>query len=179
MRVRKITSLLMAVLIVALLSGCGGASEPAAEPTPAEPAAEQPAEEAAKVAPVEIGEPATSGDWTLKAKSTDRVPEAGGAKAPSGQELLVITFDLTNGSATDQGTGPTDFKLTGADGTAYDAVLTSDPEMIFNTPMPIKAGETREIKIAYGVPKGMTPFQWTFSPFVEGGAAQPAVVNIP
>ena len=68
--------------------------------------------------------------------------------------------------------------MTGPDGTAYDASPTSDTLFIFNTPQPIKAGETREIMIAYGVPTGITPLLWTFTPFVEGGQASPAVVTI-
>lgn len=175
---REYLSLMVAVVLAATLAGCAS-STPTEPAEPTEPAAEQPAEGEAKVAPVEIGAPATSGDWTLTVKSAERAAEAGGATAESGKELLVITFDLTNGGATDQGTGPVYFVLSGADGTTYDAAPTSDPAFIFNTPQPIKAGETREIKIAYGVPTGSGPFQWAFTPFVEGGAAEPAVVNIP
>lgn len=177
MRARIVTAVAVFALAAAL-AGCAAPkpAEPAATPG-AEPAA--PAEKpAAKVAPVEIGAPVTVADWTLTAKEAERDDEAGGAKAESGKELLVITFDLKNGTATDQGTGPTYFSLTGPDGTTYDAVPTSGEEFIFNTPQPIKAGETRTIKIVYGVPSGAGPFQWMFTPFVEGGSPEPGVVNI-
>jgi hypothetical protein len=176
-------SIALAIVLSFALIGCGGST--AEQPAPApEPAAEQPAEApaedpAAKVAPVEVGMPVTVADWTLVAKEVEREQSTGGADAPEGQELLVITFDLTNGGSADQGTGPTYFKLTGSDGTEYQATPTSGEEFIFNTPQPIKAGETREIKIVYPVPTGATPFQWSFEPFVEGGVPAPAVVNIP
>ncbi len=162
-----------------MLAGCGGGAQaPTATPPAEPPAAEQPAEGEAKVAPVEVGTAVTVGDWTLTAKEVERDDSAGGAKADAGQELLVITFELTNNGAADQGIGPTSFKLTTSDGTEVQATPTSEPEYIFNTPQPIKAGEKREIKVVYAVPSGTAGLQWTFEPFVEGGV-EPAVINIP
>ena len=179
----KRIGLLVAVAAVALLVGCGGAGTQTRDTSkPATPAAQTPepddATSAGKVAPVEMGQPAMSGTWTITVKEAERTAEAGGAKAESGKELLVLRFDLKNGGAKGEGTGPTSFKLTGPDGTEYQASPTSDSLFIFNTPQPIKAGETREIMIAYAVPVGVGPLQWAFTPFVEGGQAQPAVVNI-
>lgn len=177
--IRRLICGLTAAVVVAALAGCGGGKAAETTPITPPPATEAPATGTeAKVAPVEMGQPATSGSWTLTAKTADRAADAGGASAASGQELLVITFDLTNGGTADEGIGPTSFKLAGPDGTEYQATPTSDPAFIFNTEQPIKAGETREIKIAYGVPTGTTPFQWTFEPFSASGPPQPAVINI-
>ncbi len=180
MRTGKWMVLVAGLVVAAMLVGCGGGPEPAAQqPSTEQPEAGQPAAEGeGKAAPVEVGTAVTVGDWTLKAKEVERDDSAGGAKAEAGQELLVITFDLTNNGAADQGTGPAYFKLRGSDGIEIQAAPTGEPEYIFNTPQPIKAGETREIRIVYAVPAGATGFQWTFEPFVEGGA-EPAVVNIP
>jgi hypothetical protein len=179
--IKRLGLLLMALAAVSLV-GCAGASAPpvAAPPSAAAPTApEQNVPGASgKAVVVEIGQPATSGAWTLTVSDAQRAAQAGGAVAQSGQELLVLTFDLKNGGTKDEGTGPTSFKLTGPDGTEYQASPTGDPEFIFNTPQPIKAGETRTIKIAYGVPTGTSPLQWVFAPFVEGGQAEPAAVNI-
>lgn len=176
---RNLIYLLAITVLAVALAGCGGGNAAQTAPSTPPPATEAPATGTdAKVAPVEMGQPATSGSWTLTAKSAERAAEAGGATAQSGQELLIITFDLTNGGSADEGIGPTSFKLAGPDATEYQAAPTSDPAFIFNTQQPIKAGETREIKIAYGVPTGTTPFQWTFEPFSASGPPEPAVINI-
>lgn len=184
MKVRLIWPLVLALALVVALAGCSGSGTTAEKPaaTAEQPAAGEPAptseEPAAAAAPVAVGEPVTSGDWTLTAKEVERDDSAGGIDAPSGSEMLIIKFDLKNGTAADQGTGPVYFTLTDASGASMDPAQTSGEEFIFNTPQPIKAGETREIKIAYIVPTGSGPFTWTFTPFVEGGAATPGVVTI-
>jgi hypothetical protein len=177
--VKYFTALLLAIALAALVGGGGTADKASTKPPSTQEAPPKGGTEpAAKVAPVEIGQAATAGSWTLTAKKVERMAEAGGAKADAGSELLVITFDLNNDTGADQGTGPSSFALTGTDGTAYTAASTSDPAFIFNTAQPIKAGETREIKIAYGVPAGTSSFQWSFTPFMESGEVEPAVVNI-
>lgn len=177
---KRIALMASVIALGIVLTGCGGpaASSPPATPAPATQPAAEGAPASGKVAPVELGTPVTVSTWTLTAKSADRSPAAGGGKADPGKELVVIAFDLKNGAAKDQGIGPTSFKFAGTDGTEFQATPTSDPTFIFNTPQPIKAGETRTIKIAYAVPVAAGPFQWRFEPFVEGGSPEPGVVNI-
>lgn len=183
MKSRHVWLLILVLAIGLVVAGCSGSGTAETPATTADQSAasSEPApatEEPAAAAPVAIGVPATSGDWTLTAKEVERDDSAGEVDAPSGSEMLVIKFDLKNGSAADQGTGPAYFALTDASGASMEPAQTSGEEFIFNTPQPIKAGETREIKIAYIVPTGSGPFTWTFTPFVEGGAATPAAVTI-
>ena len=110
--------------------------------------------------------------------SVERKPSAGGAKAGSGNEILVINFDLKNGGAKDADVAASSFTLADRIGSMFNAVQTSDPAYIYNIQQPIKAGTTRKIRIAYEVRKGAGPFQWIFSPLVESGGATPAVFDI-
>jgi hypothetical protein len=183
MRTRPIWVLVAMLAVAVVLAGCSGGGQPAAttpeQPAPAgtEAPAATPAEPAPSSAPVAMGTPATASDWTLTVKEAEREDKAGGAAATGGNEMLVIKFDLTNGGAQDAGVGPTDFKLADQNGTEYQAAPTNDPTFIFNIEQPIKAGTTREILIAYEVPKGTGPFNWTYEPFVEGGTT-PVVMEV-
>lgn len=183
MRLMRIVLAVLAIAIV--LTGCSPSTsstepeEPAATDTqaPADTAGEPAATEAEpELTP--MGTAATSADWTITVKSATRAAEAGGATATSGNELLVITFDLTNGGTADEGVGPVSFVLADDAGTEYSAAPTGDPAFILNIEQPILAGTTREILIAYEVPAGAGPFTWTYLPFVEGGGNAPAVLEV-
>jgi len=178
MRLRWMAIVVMALALAFVMSGC--ASEPpSVVTTPDEPVGTEPVETpAAGAAAVPMGTAATSGDWTLTVRRVQRLETAGGIDAQAGNEMLVVTMDLANGSTVDQGTGPNYFVLSDADEGVYAAAQTSDPAFIFNTPQPIKAGETRNLSIAYEIPVGTGPFTLTFTPFVEGGGNAPAVFEI-
>jgi hypothetical protein len=175
-----VTVVLLATVLA--LSGCGSSSPSAPAPSPsATTPAEQPASTSGPsgaATPLKMGEKATSGDWTLVVKGVEFAPEAGGARATAPKTLAVLTLDVTNTSASGQGIGPSSFKLAGTDGTAYEAKPTSDKTFIFNTEQPIKAAETRTVKIAYEVPAGVKAFKFTFAPFDPNGKAQPAVFDV-
>lgn len=171
---------LLSVASIAL-AGCGSAStsSPGISPSTATPA-EKPAgaSSSASSAPVKVGEKVTSGEWNLTLKNVEYTATAGGAKAPTPKTLAVVTFDLTNNSTGPQGIGPSSFKLMAADGTAYPPAQTSDKTFIFNIEQPIKAGETRTVKIAYLVPDGVKMFTFRFAPFDPAGRAQPVQFEI-
>jgi hypothetical protein len=184
MRSSRIGVALRAALAIALLAsialvGCSSPSTSATAPSANGSASTAPPETGGSMAaaPVAMGEATKSGDWGLTVKSLTMAPEAGGATAASGKELAVITYDLTNNAAQDAGTGQTDFKLETTDGTAGQIVPTQGEEFIFNTPQPIKAGETRTIKIVYEVPAGSKEFKLTFAPWIESGLI-PVVVDV-
>ena len=170
-------SLLAVGLIASLLvlAGCGGGATTATTGTQAETPPAAGSQTPAEPSPAAMGKPATAGDWTITVKNVARAETAGGGSPSAGNELLVITYELTNGGAAGKGNGPTDFTLADAGGATFQAAPTGDPKFIFNTQQPIKAGETREILIAYDVTKGAGPFVWTFSPF---GAPKPAVLEV-
>lgn len=184
MRTLWVFALLAAVAIV--MTGCSqGAQTQATTPaaTPATTGNEAPSDAEAATPPdgpalTAMGTAATSADWTITVKEVEREDSAGGADAASGKELLVIKFELKNGGTKDEGIGPTSFILADETGVEFSATPTGDPKFIFNIEQPIKAGTTREIRIAYEVPKGAGPFTWTFTPFVEGGEATPAVLEV-
>jgi len=182
MRQRTIWSTVAAVALALVLAGCS-AAEPTTEPEaarPTEPAATQPAEtgsEPAAVTSVPMGTAATSGDWTLSVKETEREASTAGVDAASGNELFVVKLELTNTASTNRGTGPAFFILTDSSGAKYDPALTRGREFIYDTPQPIKAGETREIRIAYEVPVGSGPFTLAFTRLADGVEQAPAVLE--
>ena len=182
-RTREVSFGIIVLLLLASIavSGCSSAapSAPATPPSTTSPA-EKPATTSgsASSAPVKAGEKATSGDWNLTVKNVAYASAAGGAKATAPETLAVVTFDLTNNGAGPQGIGPSSFKLVGTDGSAYPVAPTSDKAFIFNIEQPIKAGETRTVKIAYQVPDGVKTFAFKFAPFDPAGKAQPAEVDI-
>jgi hypothetical protein len=185
MKARTVLVVLLGMALVAGLVACSGGGDTADTGTTTntgaqseEPAANTGTAEQPSAEPIGVGQPGTSGDWTVTVKEVERDDSAGGIDAASGNEMVVIQFDLTNAGSTDQGTGPTYFELKDEGGAVYQAAQTSGEEFIFNTPQPITAGETRKIRIAYEVPTGTGPFTWTFTPFVEGGGNAPAVFAI-
>lgn len=129
-------------------------------------------------APVGMNQPTKSGDWGLTVTKLEFAAQAGGATAGSGQELAVLTLELTNTSTKDAGIGPSAFKFAGTNGVTYQAASTSSSQFIFNTPQPFKAGEKRTVKIAYEVDAGAKGGLLTFSPFSESGSATPAIINV-
>ena len=178
MDMRRKVPVLLVVLLLAMtmlaVAGCGGGdkgtSTGSTDPAAAGETAGQ-AEESAKVEPAAIGEETTAGDWTIKVTKVERAASAGGGNPTAGNELVVITFDVTNDGKEGQGIGPTSFKLVDAEGTEYPAASTSDPTFIFNIEQPIKPGETRQVLIAYDVKPAAGPFTWTFEPFGAPSAA--------
>lgn len=176
----------VAIAAALVLAGCSSSTTPATAPSTSGPSTSA-AVSTAPIdlsgtptnAPVNMGQATKSGDWGLTVKSLTFAGDAGGAKAGPGKELAVVTVDLSNNAIKDAGIGQTDFKFAGADGVNYQAVPTSGSDFIFNTPQPIKAGETRTIKIAFEVTAGVRQFRLTFSPFSPSGSASaPAVVNV-
>lgn len=164
--------LLAASLLVA--AGCGGGgTAPSTGPATSEVAEDTggQAADAPKTEAVPIGETAQAGDWTIKVTNVERAASAGGGSPSAGNELVVITFEMTNGTGEDQGIGPTSFRLVDNEGTEFTAAPTSDPTFIFNTQQPITDGETREILIAYDVKPAAGPFTWTFEPFGASSVA--------
>jgi hypothetical protein len=121
-------------------------------------------------APAPMGTVATSGGWSITAKSTKRGETAGGMRATEGLELLVVTFELTNGGKKADKVGASCFVLADKGGTVYHPVPTTDPAFLFNEDKPVKAGATSEMRMAYAVPERVGPFTWTFTPPGQSGA---------
>jgi hypothetical protein len=176
MRQRSMWMIVVAVAAALVLAGCSGTGQ---QPiTTLAPPADTTTQSAGPSGQTPIGTPVTSGPWTIEVNSVERKPSAGGAKASSGNEILVVNFDLKNTGTKDAGVGPTSFTLADRIGTMFNAVSTSDPAFIHNIKQPIKAGATSKIRIAYEVRKGAGPFQWIFTPYVDSGGATPAVFEI-
>lgn len=174
--------LVLGVLLV--LTGCSG-GKPAASAggdSDASKAATQSDtgsdSSAPQVDPTPMGNAAMTAGWTITVTGSQRVAAAGGAKAEAGHELLVITFTLQNGNKTGSGIGPSSFKLRDSSGTLYQPAVTNDKTFIYNIGMPIKAGETRTINIAYSVPTGASGLIWTYTPFSENGQATPVALEV-
>jgi hypothetical protein len=121
-------------------------------------------------APTPMGAVATCGGWSITAKSTKRGQTAGGMRATQGLELLVVTFDLTNGGKKAAEVGSSCFVLADKGGTVYHPVPTTDPAFLFNEDKSVKAGATSEVLMAYAVPERVGPFTWTFTPPGQSGA---------
>lgn len=179
----RLLLLVLAVTAASLLVGCNDSDPYGLKDLPA-PAPEvtavasDTAQPSAKVAPSKMGQPATVGTWMIVAKSADRSQKVDTVSAKKGKELLVISFDLTNGGALDDDTHPDYFTLVDPDGTKHKAVEVNDTTFIHKTAQPIVAGEMREIFVAFSVDKGDGPFQFTYLPMSEEGKSQPAVVDV-
>jgi hypothetical protein len=100
-------------------------------------------------------------------------------RATQGRELLVVTFELKNGGKKAEKVNSSWFVLADTGGTVYRPVPTTDPTFLFNADRLVKAGATSEMVIAYAVPKGVSPFTWTFTPPSQNSLAPtPAVLDL-
>jgi hypothetical protein len=172
----RIASVAVALVLVSVLAGCSQATVPVQTDKAASNAV-APAqvtttsgggEGSTQKAPAKVGEQVTSGDWTLTVDKVSHASEAGGAKAVSAHELVVVEMTVAR-KGKDEGTGPSYFKLTDASGATIQAAPTSSPDFIFNMQRPVKADTPTKVKIAYQVPKGTTGLTLRFSPFNEAG----------
>ncbi len=97
MRIQVALIGMLAVLVAVSIVGCG--AEPTTEapssqaeaPVPDEQAQEAPA----ATTPVPMGQPATSGDWTVTVKETGRETSTGGAEAAEGKGSGPFTWTFT------------------------------------------------------------------------------------
>jgi hypothetical protein len=173
MRKRAI-AVVIAAAVVMPLAACG-------EPMVTAPLASTPSVDATESAigtvtlngapaPTPMGVVATSGGWSITAKSTTRGETAGGMRATQGLELLVITFELENGGKKADKVGSSWFVLADKGGTVYHPVPTTDRAFLFNEDKLVQGGATSEMLMAYAVPAGVGPFTWTFTPPSQSGA---------
>jgi hypothetical protein len=182
MRKRAI-AVVLAVVATMLLAACGGPvfTVPSASTSSADATTSVIGTVTLKGAPTPapMGTAAASGDWGITAKSTKRGETAGGMRATKGLELLVISFELKKAGKKAGKVGSSWFVLADKGGTVYHPVPTTDPAFLFNEDALVKAGATKEMLMAYAVPKGVGPFTWTFAPPSQGGAApEPAVLEV-
>jgi hypothetical protein len=178
-----VTAGVAAVLAMALVAGC----TPSNPSGPSAPANDSGAA-SVSTAPITTGDGANpsvgmneltgTGIWGITVTALEFATQAGGAKAEGGHELAVVGVRVSDNSTESAGLGPNAFKLVGPDGAEYQIAPTSSPAFIFNTPQPIKAHETRDIKLAYQVPAGVTQFKLIFAPFSPSGSTAPATVNV-
>lgn len=183
----RILWIALPMLVAAMaLAGCAAQQEgtttstappSSATSTPAPAEAPTASTTAPPVPPVAQGQTATTGHWKVSIDEVEREDSAGGARAASGKQLLVVKVDVANNNTTGYGVGPTAFKLTDASGATLEAAQTSDSKFIFNMPQPVKAGETRNVLIAFEVPIGSGPFTLTFYP-PTGGLTSGAALEV-
>jgi hypothetical protein len=183
MRERTIPAAIAIATVAVLLVGCGQAmvTVPSAKSASADTTTSVIGTVTLKgaPAPVPMGTPATSGTWTVTAKSTKRGETAGGMRATQGRELFVVAFELKSGAKKAEKVGSSWFVLADKGGTIYQPVPTADPAFLFNEDKLVKAGTTNEMLIAYAVPKGVGPFTWTFTPPGQDSLAPtPAVLDL-
>jgi hypothetical protein len=132
-----------------------------------------------KPTPVPMGTTTASGKWKLVVSSATRSAVAAGMRATGGREMLVVTAELTNGAKGSREVSSTCFVLADEGGTVHKPVATNDPYYLYDDTVTMYAGATKRIVIAYAIPKGVGPFNWTFTPSDRIDDSQaPAVLEV-
>ena len=110
------------------------------------------------------GEQVSVSDWKIKVGSVERKPEVDGVKATAGQEMLVVTFDVVNGSTRPVQLTREDFYLIQGKET-YSPVDTRKGLFAMG---PVAAGAEASTYLVFMVPVGSTGLKLSFWPFVGG-----------
>lgn len=178
--------LIAVVGLAGVAGGCGRGDLEAVKEAPGQTGSQEPTAAGGGGAVVDpardvaLGELAETGGWGIRVVTVADAKSAGGATASDGRILVVVEFELTNTAAQPRHIGQVDFRLTDAGSAEYRAVPTIGEEFIFNTPQPIEAGETRNIRIVYDTPSPVpSGLVLRFQPFLQAGAmADPVEVRL-
>jgi Domain of unknown function (DUF4352) len=129
-------------------------------------------------AEAKIKETAISGEWIVQVTGRSFAPNAGGAQAPAGSRLVVVSLMVRNGSAKARAIGVSDFVLTDPSGKVLSAAKTTSKAFIMNLAQPVAPGATVKFSIAYTAPIADTRFELKFAPTVTGVGAVPVTFAI-
>lgn len=121
---------------------------------------------------------ATSGEWIVQVTGRSFASKAGGAQAPAGSRLVVVSLKVKNGNAKARAIAANDFVLTDPSGKVLPSAKTTSKAFIVNLPQPIAAGATVLFSIAYVAPSADTRFELKFAPAVKGAASAPVIFAI-
>jgi hypothetical protein len=120
----------------------------------------------------------TSGEWIVQVTGRSFASKAGGAQAPAGSRLVVVSLTVRNGSAKARAIAASDFVLTDPSGKVLPSAKTTSKGFIMKLPQPIAAGATVKFSIAYVAPTADTRFELRFTPIVKGVASVPVTFAI-
>ncbi len=113
----------------------------------------------------------TSGEWDVQVTGRSFASKAGGAQAPAGSRLVVVSLTVRNRSAKARAIAAADFALTDPSGKVLPSAKTTSEAFIRNLPGPIAAGATAKVSIVYVAPIADTSFELRFTPSVKGAVA--------
>ena len=128
--------------------------------------------------PVSMGQRAWSGDWSMVVTRTQRKGTVDGVHAGKGNQLLVVHFDVMNGSTRNGDVNVASFALTDEANAEIAPVLLESHKYVSNNPIAVVAGTKQSFTIVYRVGKGSGPFVWRFWPSVQGSQPKPAVLVV-
>jgi hypothetical protein len=114
----------------------------------------------------------TSGGWIVQVTTRSFASKAGGAQAPAGSRLVVVSLTVKN-SAKARAIVASDFVLTDPRGKVLPLAKTTSRAFIMDLPQPIAAGATVKFSVAYVAPTADTRFELKFAPLVNGAASAP------
>ena len=133
---------------------------------------------AVSVMPVSMGQQAWCGDWGISVRSAKRVGTLRGTPAGTGNRLLVIKFDLRNGSTANAQCAASDFKLSDETDTQYTPLIFPGNGYISNGPSTVSAGTKGSFAIVYRVPSASGPFIWRFAGAGQSPQTKPAALAV-
>jgi hypothetical protein len=120
----------------------------------------------------------TAGEWAVQVTSRSFASNAGGAQAPAGSRLVVVSLTVKNASAKARAIAASDFALVGPSGRVLPVAKTTSRAFIMNLAQPVAPGATVKFSIAYTAPIADTRFELKFTPTVTGAAAVPVTFAI-
>jgi hypothetical protein len=125
-----------------------------------------------------MGRTAWSGDWSIVVSRTQRKGSVGGVPAGNGKQLIVIDFDIRNGSTHNGDVNVSSFVLTDETKAQIGSVVLQGNRYLSNNPIAVVGGTKRSFSIVYRVQNGAGPFVWRFWPSIQGAQPQPAVLAV-
>jgi hypothetical protein len=133
---------------------------------------------AAERAEVKMNAKATADQWQVRITGLTFATQAGGATAPAGMRLAVLSVTVTNSGSSARTLHASAFRLSEASGTVLPAAKTSSTSFLPNLPQPIAARATVGFRLAFVVPMNAKSFELEFAPAGRAGGAVPLTLGV-
>ena len=170
----RIVRIALLVTLVLVLAGCSQSGTGIKIDTPSSSQKEP----TVGPTPVSMGTRAWSGDWSVLVTRSRRKGTVAGVPAGKGNQLLVLDFEIHNGSTLNGDVSASSFALTDETRAEIGSVLVQDHKYVSNNPIAVSGGTKRLFTIVYRVPRNAGPFVWRFWPSVQGSQPEPAVLAV-
>ena len=128
--------------------------------------------------PAPMGTRARSGDWSIVINRSRRMGTVSGVSAGKGNQMLVLDFEIHNGSTLSGDVNLTSFVLNDEARAEIRSVRLPSSHFVSNNPIAVPGGTTRRFTIVYRISKGGGPFVWRFWPSVQSAQPKPAVLAV-